>query len=347
MIKKYRYIETVHGNLHEYVLAFFHKIQTDTNAFNDELFEAEFRPIVKRHPKILEKRLKIIYEYISGLAPTDRQAFCQRVIDSNQIKQICNGEYKPIKFDNKATGIDKILKNLFRDLYQQVLDGDPFRELNNTTLREHFNQFCDANADITLCPICGIGELKKSQDITRDQYDHYLPKALYPFSSINFSNLVPCCKECNSFDAKGEKDTIEVSTGKFFFPYDDNHKGISLVVSVREDNSEIEKIDLELSFSNPDNKNDEIDSWKTIYAIENRYRGYIGARIGKWYKYYFEYIGSPKLSHLDISSRKQSCMLSLEINESLGLEFIRKPVIDALLSGSNIVQAQIQALEYV
>ncbi|WP_169091427.1 HNH endonuclease [Paenibacillus sp. PL91] len=347
MIRAYKYIDTVHSKLHEYVISFFLKIETETNGFKDELFEPEFLPIVNRHQKILKNRFKTIYDHVSSLEATDRQLFCQRVIESNQIEKICRGEYRPQAFIGKSTGIDVTLKELFLDLYNQVLDGAPFQENANTKLRDHFNQFCDINVDITLCPICGIGELKKSQDETRDQYDHYLPKSLYPFSSINFYNLVLCCKECNSFEAKGDKDTIAVSTGKLFFPYDDNHKGISLAVNVKHDNPDIEKIDWELIFNIPDNKNDEIESWKTIYSIESRYQGYVRARVMKWYKYYFGFIRNSKLAHLDISDRKQSFMVSLELNESLGLNFISKPTLEGLLSGSNIVQAEIEAMEYV
>lgn len=346
MIKSYKYIATVHSKLHDNVIAFFHKIETDTSGFTDELFEPEFLPIVNRHSKILKKRFKIIYEHVSSLSASDRKSFCQRVFASNQIENICRGEYRPEAFSSSSTGIDGTLKELFLDLYNQVLDGEPFRENACATLRDHFNQFCDVNADITLCPICGIGELKKSQDETRDQYDHYLPKSLYPLSAVNFYNLVPCCKECNSFDAKGDKDTIAVSTGKLFFPFDENHKGISLAVNVKHDNSEINKIEWELIFSNPESKSDEIESWKSIYSIESRYQGYIKGRIEKWYKHYYNYNKNPKLSKFDNSIIKVCYIEHLEEDVSLGLNFIRKPALDGLLSGSNIVQAEIEALQY-
>lgn len=346
MITSYKYIATVHSKIHDYVIAFFNKIKTDTNGFRDELFEANFLPIVKRHRKILKERFKLIYEHVTNLSADDRQSFCQRIIESNQIERICKGEYRPEAIIGNPTGIDKILIDLFLDLYKQVLDGKPFRDNTQTTLRDHFDQFCDTNIDITLCPICGIGELKKSQDKTRDQYDHYLPISLYPFSSINFYNLVPCCKECNSFDVKGDKDTIEISTGKIFFPYDENHKGISLVVSINKDDSDISKIDWELTFSNRENKNDEIESWKKIYSIEDRYQGYIKARIEKWYKCYIDFISSSNFSFKDISEFKQLYMLILEQDNSYGLNFIRKPALEGLLSGSNIEEARIEAMKY-
>ncbi len=347
MIRAYKYIDTVHSKLHEYVIAFFRKIEIDSNGFRDELFEPDFLPIVNRHRKILKTRFKIIYEYVVKLSIIDRETFCQRVIESNQIEEICRGEYKPTSFIGTSSGINQTLKGLFLDLYNQVLDGDPFRDNIKSTLRNHFDQFCNANVDITRCPICGIGELKNAHDITRDQYDHYLPKSIYPFSSINFYNLVPCCKDCNSFETKGDKDVIALSNGRLFFPYDTNHKGISLVVNVKHDNPEIENIIWELIFSTPDNKNKEIESWKEIYSIEGRYQGFIKGRIKKLYNYYFGFIRSPQAAHLDISDRKKLCMLSFELNENLGLDFIFRPTLDGLLAGSNIVQAEVEALEYV
>lgn len=347
MIRAYQYIDTAHSKLHEYVMAYFVKIETDTNGFRDELFEPEFLPIVKSHYKILKSRFKEIYEYVSSLPTTDRHLFCQRIILSNQIEKICRGEYKPEAFISKSTDIDVTLKKLFLALYEQVLDGAPFRNYSKTTLRDHFNQFCELNIEITLCPTCGIGELKKSQDKIRDQYDHYLPKSLYPFSSINFYNLVPCCMECNSLGIKGDKDTIAISTGKIFFPYDDNHKEISLAINIKHDNSQFENIEWEIIFNSPDNKKDEIESWKTIYSIEDRYQGYIKARAKKWYEHYYEYINSVKLSGEDISVAKYYYMKFLEKDKSLGLNFIRKPVLDGFLSGSNIEQAKIEAMKYV
>ena len=39
-----------------------------------------------------------------------------------------------------------------------------------------------------LCPFCGLGDIKGVHHTKRETYVHYLPKALYPFNSINFRN---------------------------------------------------------------------------------------------------------------------------------------------------------------
>src|SRR5690606_360287 len=122
--------------------------------------------------------------------------------------------YQPQKFPRSTTGLYGVLKGFFIDLYEQVLDGNGFRDLFSTTLRAHFDEFSTINSEITLCPICGLGELKKHTDEARDQYDHYLPKSIYPLSSVNFKNLVPVCRECNSLDVKGDTDIVDTSSNR-------------------------------------------------------------------------------------------------------------------------------------
>lgn len=62
---------------------------------------------------------------------------------------------------------------------------------------DHYQTFVQTNK-AGKCPFCGINDLLGEYHSKREAYDHYLPKALYPFNSINFRNLVPACHHCNS-----------------------------------------------------------------------------------------------------------------------------------------------------
>lgn len=332
--------------LHQHVLQFFDRIEFETGAFDLSFFDPDFRPIVNRHRKVLKQKFKDIYAVLSRLPQGVRSDICNQIRNSNDIEAICQGTKTPIKIDDSANGIRKVIRTFFLDLYNQVLDGDPFKDAYHTTLREHFDGFSEINKETTLCPICGIGELKKKEDATRDQYDHFLPKALYPLSSVNFENLVPSCKECNSFDAKGEADTIAVSTGKLFYPFDNSHKGISVEFHIAADDIEPEKVDWRIDFTNPDGKNDEIESWKAIYKIENRYSGHVKARIDKWYRFYWEYIHDSDLQHLSEADRELCCLKALEKDESLELTFIRRPALDGFINESVMAKAEIEAKYY-
>lgn len=332
--------------LHQHVMEFFNRIEVKTGPFDDTLFDPDFLTIVNRHRTILKKSSKEIYSVLSRLPQDKRKEICDQIRNSNDIESICLGLKTPVKIDASARGIRKVIRKFFLDLYNQVLDGDPFNEKYRTTLRKHFNDFSEKNKEITLCPICGIGELKKKEDLTRDQYDHFLPKSLYPFSSVNFENLVPSCRECNSFDAKGEKDTIVVSTGRLFFPFDSNHKGISVEFHISKDHIKPEKVDWNIVFTNPVGKSNEIDSWRAIYEIDNRYLGHVKGRIEKWYGYYWMYIHHRTLQHLSLADRKLCCLLALEMDESLELSFIRRPALDGFISESVIAKAEIEAKYY-
>lgn len=344
MIKSYKYHISCHIMLHSHVMAFFDRIEFETGSFDDDFFDDDFKDIVKRHPEVLEKRCKDIFEEFKILSQLERTNLCEIIRKSNDIENICCGKYVPPTYDNKVKGVYKKLRVLFLSLYKQVLDGDGFKDKYNTTLRDHFNGFCNLNKEITLCPICGIGELKKADDDFRDQYDHFLPKGLYPFSSVNFANLVPSCTECNSFNAKGEKDTIAVSTGVLFYPFDENHNGISIKCEIKEET--VDSCEWTIKYANPDGNDDKITSWRTLYNIDSRYIGYIKARIEKWYSSYWKYINSPKTQERTIDKRIEDYYDFLDLDNDLGLSFIRKAALNAFIDDSIISQAAIEAKLY-
>ncbi|MGH1388349.1 hypothetical protein [Kordia sp.] len=333
--------------LHKHVMQFFDTIEFESGPFQNSFFEADFYDLVRRHPTIVKKPLKETYNILSKLNQQTRTAIIQQIRDSNNIVEICNGTISPIRLDNTVSGLRKILRDFFIKLYTQVLDGNAFKDKYTTTLREHFNEFRRVNNDTTLCPTCGIGELKMAESKTRDQYDHFLPKALYPFSSVNFENLVLSCKECNSPDAKGEKDTIAVSTGHIFYPFNFNHQQLAVSFNIITDNSNPEDIVWNIDFSSPEPKNDEIASWKSIYDIDDRYKDFVKGRVDKWYRWYWSYMNDSDLAHLSENDRKIACLKALELDEKLQLSFIRKPVLDGFLSGSVLARAEIEARLYV
>lgn len=333
--------------LNDYVLNFFERIEHETGPFNNIFFGTEFYDIVRRHPKIVKQPLINIYNVLRRLNQATRTSICNQIKESNNIELICSGGYSPVLLDSDVKGLKKMLRDFFLNLYKQVIDGNAFRDKFHTSLLLHFNDFRRANKNITLCPTCGIGELKMAESKTRDQYDHFLPISLYPFSSVNFENLVLSCKECNSFDVKGDKDTIALSTGHLFYPFNFNHKHLSVSFSITTDNVIPENIIWNIDYSSPDGKVDEIQSWRTIYDIDRRYSDFVKGRVEKWYRFYWEYVNDGDMAHLSLEDRELACLKALEIDEKLHLSFIRKPVIDGFLRDSVMARAQIEANVYI
>ena len=102
---------------------------------------------------------------------------------------------------------------------------------------------------------------------------HYLPKFRYPFNSINFRNLAPACNECNSA-YKISKDPVHNTTGrrKAFYPYAAQSYKIELQVELQHaDIKNLKSTDITLQFGSAV-ISVEIDTWKDVYCIDERYK---------------------------------------------------------------------------
>lgn len=111
-----------------------------------------------------------------------------------------------------------------------------------------------------------------------------LARALYLFNSINFRNLAPACHECNN-TYKISKDPAHNPTGrrKAFNPYD--AAGHTIQIQVTLQHADIDKLmptDITLQFG-PAALAEEIDTWKDVYGIEERYKAKLcGENDGKY-----------------------------------------------------------------
>lgn len=347
MIKTYKFYNSTQELLHSYIIALFDKFRNmDDIDFEDSFLDSDFLEIVNRHPDILKDKIIDIYNDVRKWSQINRIKLYEKIKKSNEIEEICKGRCTPELITKNAKGFNKKLRDLFLVLYNQILNGKGFNEKFKTNMLEHYKGFSQLNKEITLCPICGISELKKGHEDFKEQYDHYLPKSKYPLSSINFFNLVPTCKECNSLEVKGEIDIIKETTGKVFYPYNINHKRILLSIGIKNDDTEIDKIEWKVSFNNIDNNTDEIKSWEKIYKIESRYVEFIKGRIDKWYTCYFDFMNDPELSGYSEREKNFIFFKVLEKDESLELSFIKKPALTSFLSDSALAQAQLEVKQH-
>lgn len=138
---------------------------------------------------------------------------------------------------------------------------------------EHYQAFMQVNTT-GKCPFCGLGNIKGIYHTKREAYDHYLPKALYPFNTINFRNLAPACHECNSTYKLSRDPAHNAAAGrrKAFYPYATGAHGIKITVELN--NPDIDHLtpdDIQLTFG-PAAVHEEIETWKEVYGIDERYK---------------------------------------------------------------------------
>lgn len=350
MLRTYKYIETDLQKLHDNIMAFFDRIEFETGDFSTNFFDSDFYDkIAKHHKKILVIPLEKLYTEIRKWSQENRSSFIQKIRESNDIENICKRNKEPLSIDNIPDSIKNIkikikkkeilvVQKLSNDLYNQVLQGEYMSNLYGS-LQSHFEKLRESPNDFLKCPACGLENLKTGAEC-RNQYDHYLHKSKYIFSSINFKNLVPICTECNSYDVKHDRDILnENNIRRIFYPYDETHQKININVNVINDNGDLNNLDFNFSYSTIDNRNEEIDSWKTIFKIDSRYKARAKGAGIKWYNHFLLFKYKPKYKGIP---EKELIETYFECQDEETIEIIMVPVLKAF-NNSILTKAKMEA----
>lgn len=220
--------------------------------------------------------VKIIFDLCKLLSCRQRCKLSYWYKVNNRIEDLCNGKYKPALYSDLTTinkNLSKEIKSIYDKLYSQNKIG-----LKN--ISTHYTDFVKIN-DKGICPFCGIFPLDGEHSNTRDAYDHYLPKSKYPFSSINFKNLIPMCHKCNSGN-KGVKNPIFDSSDnrrQTFYPYASSKK-IKIQISLSSnDIQNLQPADIDLTLSATEQE--KIDTWQELFGIDTRYKSLLCGADGK------------------------------------------------------------------
>lgn len=230
-----------------------------------------------------------IYSLFSTLTAGQIRQFQQWYQGNNDLEKVCANDpsaelvrYADIAVAHKPLG--EQLAAFFKGLYSQPLLDLAALRAKIGDIDHHYKTFVSINK-AEKCPFCGIGDIKGKHHSKREAYDHYLPKALYPFNSINFRNLAPACHECNS-TYKLSKDPAHNPAGrrKAFNPYAAAGHTVELQFTLQ--HADIDKLmpaDITMQFG-PAALVEELDTWKDVYGIEERYKAKLcGENDGKYW----------------------------------------------------------------
>ncbi len=232
---------------------------------------------------LFSSRIQEIYEAFSMLHRADIVQFKRWYQSNNDIECACSNAHRReivhyAEIQAKHPKLGRILKLFFTNLYSSNLLGLKVLRDQIGKVDDHYRAFMTVN-NTGKCPFCGIADMLGEYHNKRDAYDHYLPKAIYPFNSINFHNLAPACHHCNS-NYKTSKDPAFVPkdpTGgvvrrKAFYPY--RLDGDSIEVAIELESTDVDKLtpaDIQLMFG-PSGIQDEIETWREVYGIDERYK---------------------------------------------------------------------------
>lgn len=240
-------------------------------------------------------QIQAIYQSFSQLSRREISQFKRWYQGNNDLERVCakSPATHLVRYADIPVAHKKLTEQLaifFKALYSQSLLDLAALRAKIGDINDHYQTFVQTNKG-GKCPFCGINDLLGEYNSKREAYDHYLPKALYPFNSINFRNLVPACHHCNSsyktsknpaYTAKDPVGTIKRRT--VFYPYKTAPHSIELqVVLHKTDIATLTPADITLQFG-PATVTEELDTWKDVYGIEERYKAKLcGENDGKYW----------------------------------------------------------------
>ena len=254
----------------------------DGNAELKELMEAFYYGDTKGGD-FFYSHVEQIYGLFAQLSPARIEQLTQWYRANNDVENVCsNSPSAQIARYADITAIHPDLSGqlalFFKGLYSDTLLDLAALRVKIGTIDEHYLAFMKSNA-IGKCPFCGITDMLGVYHTKREAYDHYLPKALYPFNSINFKNLAPACHTCNS-SYKTTKDPSyspkdpagEIARRKSFYPYSAYTCKVEIIIDLCMSNIDrLTPADIQLTFG-PAAVHEEIETWKAVYGIDERYK---------------------------------------------------------------------------
>jgi hypothetical protein len=213
----------------------------------------------------LKNDIDEVYKECKTLTPDQRADIREAFNINNRIAELCDGVFRPIGLGSLAHVAPSLMKPLLEKFYTNLLDlaavaGNKLEYYNNLIKRNEFQT----------CPCCGLSPIESAESHYREDNDHYLPKAEYPFAVVNFKNLVPLCGKCNK-KCKSTKNPFEqgrVSFNPFSNVYNEIGVEILIVDSVDLDYENLRIQDIEIRYNSDVNKT---ATWDWLFNITERY----------------------------------------------------------------------------
>lgn len=242
------------------------------------------------------KDVKAIYELFALLSIHEINQFKLWYQGNNDLEKVCANDpaaqlTRYVDIPAPYNDLAYQLAEFFKELYSQSLLDLAALRAKIGDIDDHYKTFVKINK-AGKCPFCGINDLLGEYHSKREAYDHYLPKSIYPFNSINFKNLVPACHDCNSSYKSSKdpaftaKDPARASQRRrtVFYPYTVTPYVIELGVTLQHaDIANLTAADISLHFG-PVALAEKLETWKYVYGIEERYKAKIcGENDGKYW----------------------------------------------------------------
>ncbi|ERJ61339.1 hypothetical protein [Sphingobacterium paucimobilis] len=203
-----------------------------------------------------------IYEICKELTDDERAAIREAFFVNNDVESLCEGAFSPIELNTLHPVVTERMKPLLVRFYNDLISS-----------REklvYYNNLVENNENYDFCPCCGLNRIERKESPFREDNDHYLPKAEYPFASVNFRNLPPLCSKCNK-KWKTVKNPFE-NKRTSFYPFKPLDNEFEVNVNINDSDSTnfslLNQSEVLIGFNNDADK---VDTWDWLFGIKTRY----------------------------------------------------------------------------
>lgn len=238
-----------------------------------------------------------IYATCKTLNNKSLKVLRKAIINNNRIRELCKGEIEPVLYSEiEAVNSDlaKNLKSFCDNLYDESIKKAPFYS-KYKTIDNYYNFLVGKSLT---CRACGRPTVLTKFNSYRSGLDHYLPRKHYPFSAINFKNLIPICDNCNE-SYKNQKDPLIIVRNKgraneqriktkAYFPFSEYTLDIAINLNFTVNyNANLTPEEVEISFNCIDHQ-EEVNNWDRLFGIKENYKAEICS--DEMYSIYEEYL---------------------------------------------------------
>ncbi|TGN26455.1 hypothetical protein [Empedobacter tilapiae] len=290
MLTSFNEIDHPIYTFHDHIYHIFRNIFYYDLQFYDEqkLVHRDFRSCVNSSKKRLLNPLKEIVILYHQLPYLEKLKLQEALVINNDISIFNDCTRDLISFKEIHPSISNKLKVFFESLWSDYPQNNEIEDKFGT-VKDHYDKLIhEDNFDFLICPFCGLNKFEPSEALYREEYDHLLAKASYPFVAVNFKLLFPCCKKCNQQEKK-KKDPLyeiidplykEIKTRRLaHYPYDPSIKldflSIQIILKNQYNNENLKTllkyVEWDIKILRNEVHDDRDEAWDEIYGIKRQF----------------------------------------------------------------------------
>ncbi|QDT81999.1 hypothetical protein Mal35_54900 [Gimesia maris] len=278
--------------VHEIPETFLYKA-IDATTFGNHLVPSWFRNAFD-HSETLQNKMKAVFEKLQKHDRQFRIDFHLAFLSDNNVKELCdNKSLSPTLKQSCFKPVHDSLHTLMTHLYKPTLTTKGLSDaVGGVDVFDHYEKFIEENSSSYVCPFCGLNYYRDPENGRKEAYDHWLCQKNYPASAVNFKNLVPMCPECNESPNKGQVDVLYEDSEctkrrRVLYPYNHSH-GVAIKIDcVKHPGISLPRGEWKVEVTAMDSAEEfQIDTWKTVFNIEDRLANYVARQQRKWYMYF-------------------------------------------------------------